>query len=233
MTSERPTAPAPARDAGTAIPLRDGPGGLEVLLVHKGKGPQFHAGSWVFPGGAVDDADRAASATGDGVGAGAMAAARETFEESGVRLEPGSLVPFSHWTTPEVAPRRFATWFFLAATDPATDHVPVFDGHEIQDAAWMSPRRALDRHHDGEIDLPVPQYVSLLTLLESPTVERALAAAVARTPVAHLGRLRDDGNGRMVFVYESDAAFDGRPLDTPGARHRLVIDGRRMRYERG
>jgi 8-oxo-dGTP pyrophosphatase MutT (NUDIX family) len=219
------------RPSGTAIALRDRDSGIEVLLVHKGGGRQFHAGSWVFPGGAVDDDDRNGLAPDDHLGACRVAAIRETFEESGVHVEPGSLVAFSHWTTPEMAPRRFATWFFLATVDASAEHVPTFDGQEIQDAAWMTPGVALERHHAGEIDLPIPQYVSLLGLREHPTAAAAQQAARAAEPVRYLGQLRDAGGGRMVFVYEADAAYGGHPLDAPGPRHRLVIDGRQMTYE--
>jgi 8-oxo-dGTP pyrophosphatase MutT (NUDIX family) len=222
----------PLVDAGTAIPVRDGAAGLEVLLVHKGSGPQFHAGSWVFPGGKVDPEDRAGVPDGDRLAACAVAAVRETAEEAGVALDPASLVPFAHWTTPEGAPRRFATWFFLATPVVGGDHAPSFDGSEIQNAAWLTPQQALDQHHDGELDLPVPQYVSLLALADAPDVAAACAAAQANEPIEYLGRLREDDRGRLVFVYLPDAAFDGGPLDTPGARHRLVIDGRHMRYAR-
>ncbi len=40
---------------------------------------------------------------------------RETFEEAGIQLpDPRELVPFSHWITPEPAPIRFDTRFYLA-----------------------------------------------------------------------------------------------------------------------
>jgi hypothetical protein len=157
---------------------------------------------------------------------------RETAEESGVALDPESLLPFAHWTTPEGAPRRFATWFFLALPAAGGDHAPTFDGSEIQNAAWMTPQQALDQHHGGELDLPIPQYVSLSALADSADVEAAYAAARAVEPIEYLGKLREDDQGRLVFVYLPDAAFEGGALDLPGARHRLVMDGRRMLYER-
>ena len=97
------TDPLPARPAATVMLIRD-TAGLEVFLMRRHAAMEFAAGMTVFPGGGVDDRDR----TGGLVGAHAWygpeprwwaerfgieqdlaealvcAAARETFEESGV-----------------------------------------------------------------------------------------------------------------------------------------------------
>lgn len=93
-------APAPARDAATVVLLRDGREGLETYLLRRQQSMKFAAGMYVFPGGRVDPDDRHI----DWVGAPAetwaarfgcdaptatallCAAARETFEESGILL---------------------------------------------------------------------------------------------------------------------------------------------------
>lgn len=101
------TAPLPVRPAATVMLVRDtaiGAGGLEVFLMRRHAAMQFAAGMTVFPGGGVDDRDRDAGllsarawygpeprwwAERFGIGkdlaeALVCAAARETFEESGV-----------------------------------------------------------------------------------------------------------------------------------------------------
>ena len=50
---------------------------------------------------------------------------------------------FAHWTPPPLAPRRFATWFFVGPA--AADHVVTIDGGEIHDSDWMRPADALVR----------------------------------------------------------------------------------------
>ncbi|MDH3682944.1 MAG: NUDIX domain-containing protein, partial [Acidimicrobiia bacterium] len=45
----------PIKPAATVIPLRDGTAGLEVLVLRRDTNLAFHGGSWVFPGGRVDD----------------------------------------------------------------------------------------------------------------------------------------------------------------------------------
>src|ERR1700679_1385019 len=100
----------PPRQAATVILLRGGARTLEVLLVKRTEKAKFMGGVWVFPGGAVDEAD-----PGSGGEAHRAAAARELTEEAGVVLEdPERLVEFSRWIPPEEVTIRFDTRFFLA-----------------------------------------------------------------------------------------------------------------------
>jgi recombination protein RecT len=87
-----PVAPKPA---ATILLLRDAPGGLEVLMTRRSSTASFAPGAFVFPGGALDEADRAAAGT-RSVRARAdqdleqqsfaAAALREAYEELGVLL---------------------------------------------------------------------------------------------------------------------------------------------------
>jgi len=111
--------------AATVVLLRDGDDGLETLMLRKNSRLAF-GGMWVFPGGRIDDGDRVADA--DELTAAANAAVREAAEESGLVVPSSALIPFSHWTPPLVAPKRFLTWFFLA---PAPSAVVTIDRGEI------------------------------------------------------------------------------------------------------
>lgn len=84
--------------AATLIVVRDRPGGPpELLMVERAGGMAFAAGAWVFPGGRIDEADRQL-AEASGLEAGAVAAIRETVEETAV---PVGLSP-----TPDPAATR-------------------------------------------------------------------------------------------------------------------------------
>lgn len=94
------------RPAATTLVLRDGPSGLEVLMVRRSLQASFMPGAYVFPGGAVDAADGSArhqavcdepldrltrrigavTQVGDRALAYAVAALRECFEECGLWL---------------------------------------------------------------------------------------------------------------------------------------------------
>ena len=74
-------APNDAIPAATLIVVRERPGGQpELLMVERSEGMAFAAGALVFPGGRIDAADAAFGSE----HAGAVAAIRETIEETAV-----------------------------------------------------------------------------------------------------------------------------------------------------
>jgi 8-oxo-dGTP pyrophosphatase MutT (NUDIX family) len=84
--------------AATLILVREPASGLpELLMVERAGGMAFAAGALVFPGGRIDAADRQLAAE-IGVGAEAVAAIRETIEETAV--------PVGLWPLPDAATAR-------------------------------------------------------------------------------------------------------------------------------
>lgn len=76
--------PDEAIPAATLIVVSDRPDGPpELLMVERAEGMAFAAGAWVFPGGRIDDPDRAL-ADRLGIDAATLAAIRETVEETAV-----------------------------------------------------------------------------------------------------------------------------------------------------
>ena len=184
---------------------------------------QAYGGLWVFPGGRVEPAD------GEGLEGARQAAVRETREEAGLALDGEDLVPFAHWTPPPAAPRRYATWFFLAALPAGASDV-VIDGGEIGDQMWVAPADALARHRAGDIDLVIPTWMTLRRLTAADSVAAALAEARAQEPEMFATRIvRDDGP--PVALWAPDAGYDSGDLHAPGRRHRLYLDRAGWRYE--
>ncbi|HKP89085.1 MAG TPA: NUDIX domain-containing protein [Thermoleophilaceae bacterium] len=164
----------PARQAATAIVLRDTADGPEVLLVQRNPDSRFMGGAWVFPGGAVHDDDAGH----------AGAALRELEEEAGMRLaDVEQLVPFSRWITPAEVKTRFDTLFFVAESPP--DAEPRVDGAECVDARWIRPADALAEFQRGDLLLVFPTIKHLEEIEGFGSVEEALAGARTRevTPV--------------------------------------------------
>jgi len=103
-----PTAVAP-RAAATTLVVRDGPSGLEVLMVRRSPSASFMPGAYVFPGGAVDAGDAqavvdenpaslarrigAVTEIGEQALPYAVAALRECFEECGLWLGVRATAP--------------------------------------------------------------------------------------------------------------------------------------------
>src|SRR5262245_64316756 len=76
---------------------------LQVFWVRRASQMMFQGGFYAFPGGQLDPDEDVK-----------VCAARELFEEVGVRIDPDSLLDVGRWVTPAFAPRRFDTRFFLA-----------------------------------------------------------------------------------------------------------------------
>ncbi|QEC50714.1 NUDIX domain-containing protein [Baekduia soli] len=216
------TVPAPA---ATVVLLRESGAGLEVLLLRRNARLAFHGGAWVFPGGRVDPGDD----HGDGEQPAARrAAAREAREEAGVDVDPGTLHPLSHWTTPEGRPRRFSTWFFVGA---AGDEAVSVDGGEIDDHAWHTPDAALAEQAADRIELPPPTFVTLTTLRGHRRIDDVLADVQGREPPVFEPRIVAVPGGECA-LYPGDAGWATTDPDVPGSRHRLLTVAGGWRYLR-
>jgi 8-oxo-dGTP pyrophosphatase MutT (NUDIX family) len=173
------------KDAATLILARVRNGSAEVLMGRRAPGHVFMAAKWVFPGGRVERADPgAASATelrpADAVRlarevsprrarALALAAVRETFEETGLLLAdpapPASVAgPWREFRaagalpdlaalsyiaraiTPPGRSRRFDARFFMADAAALLHPEPTAGSGELDEIAWLplEQARALD-----------------------------------------------------------------------------------------
>ena len=213
--------------AATVILLRDGPTGLETLMLRRNSKLEFAGGMWVFPGGRVDDEDHPDDGP-DVEVAVRNAAVREAEEEAGLHVDVDGLVYFSHWTPPQVAIKRYATWFFVA---PAPAGAVTIDDGEIHDAMWVAPADALARRDAGEVELAPPTWVSLDRLARSSTVEEALAEAAAAEVEAFVTAIAKDG-ADLVALWHGDAGYEAGDASLPGPRHRLIMSNDGWRYER-
>jgi 8-oxo-dGTP pyrophosphatase MutT (NUDIX family) len=222
------TSPDPSeipKPSGTVVVIREGGARLELLLLERTP-RDGEPGPWVFPGGKVDAADLRPGE--DAVAAARRAAVREAQEEAGIALALESLVPFSRWITPEISPKRFDTWFFLAPLRGSTE--VCVDGSEIQAHRWVSPVDALTLHHERSLRLAPPTFVTLSTLASHRSAEQALRALAGQQLPTFRPRIVRLEQG-AVMLYPGDAGYDPVDADRPGPRHRLWALAEGWRYE--
>jgi len=205
--------------AATVILLRDGPTGLETLMLRRNSKIVF-GGMWVFPGGRLDPEDWEGVEEGDELAASRRAATRESIEETGLAIDPDSMVPFSHWTPPPITPKRFLTWFFAARA--AGGDVEI-DYGEIHESDWMAPAEALRRQRATEIELAPPTFVTLTELSAFRSVDEALAAIRAREPERFQTVIGVQQGVGPVALWHGDAGYEDGDAAAEGPRHRLTM----------
>jgi 8-oxo-dGTP pyrophosphatase MutT (NUDIX family) len=179
----------PIRPAATVVLLRDGADGLEVWLQQRAATLAFAAGMHAFPGGRVDDDEDFSSVVHDVSGeahvwgdvdlavvrAHLAAAVRETWEESGVQLDPAALRPWARWVTPPGDTRRFDARFYLAACPPGQAPEPLTG--EVAAGSWFVVQAAVAAFAAETLPMWPPTISTLTSLTAFDTVAAALAAA--------------------------------------------------------
>lgn len=90
-----------------------------------------------------------------------------------ITLELDALHYYSHWITPEMAPRRFDTRFFVARMP--SGQVATNAPGETVSGEWITPADALRRGEQGVWNLIMPTLTSLRSLLPYATVTELLS----------------------------------------------------------
>ena len=213
---------APLEDACTVVLLRDGAHGIETLMLERPHTSSSFGGAWVFPGGKVDPADRVAGNVSprDELAAARAAGLRELAEETGQQLSAEELVWLAQWTPMQHIPRRFRTWFMLAA---ALSETVVVNPAEHDGYAWLTPTEALARHAVGGMTLVAPTWVTLRHLGTMGSARQALAHARNSGPLVYNSELlqTDAASEPAGVVWAGDSAYPGSQAPA-GARHRLT-----------
>jgi 8-oxo-dGTP pyrophosphatase MutT (NUDIX family) len=234
---------APARPASTVVVLRPPSTSLdgspfEILMVRRNDKVAFMAGSFVFPGGRVDDADRpranepcrpAAFSDLSDVDEAAYrtAAVRELQEEANVSITVDDLVPFAHWVTPEIEIRRYDTRFFLAKMPEG--QTAKHDEGETTALEWLSPREAIARFERRELLLPPPTWTSIRQLAHRTSIEDAMAWARMKPIVRVMPGFFKDGDA-MTLTLPGDPSFPTIPgWEIPEETRFVLEDGVRWR----
>jgi 8-oxo-dGTP pyrophosphatase MutT (NUDIX family) len=128
----------------------------------------------------------------------------------GLILDLGAMVPFSRWVTPQLASlmsKRFDTRFFLAK-NPA-QQIAQHDNVEATDSAWFTPRQALQKYWDHEIELAPPQVMSLVNLSFFKSADEALSYYRGKPP-AWIRPQPFDEEGVRHICYPGHARHDQR-----------------------
>jgi 8-oxo-dGTP pyrophosphatase MutT (NUDIX family) len=124
------------------------------------------------------------------------------LEANGLRLAADTLVRFARWVTPDMMPKRFDTWFFIAAAPEG--QLGAHDGYESVDSVWVTPKQAIAEPDRWTVIFPTR--MNLLKLGNSTSAEAAIAAAAA-TPVVTVTPWVEPREGGAVLRIQPDAGY--------------------------
>ncbi|GGR84347.1 hypothetical protein GCM10010252_23880 [Streptomyces aureoverticillatus] len=128
----------------------------------------------------------------------------EFLDRRGLVLRSDLLGAWARWITPEFEPRRYDTFFFVAALPHGqrTRNAST----EADRTVWISPARAAERYDRGELLMMPPTIATLRQLTACATAADALAAAATRdlTPVLAQARLED---GELILTWPGHDEF--------------------------
>jgi 8-oxo-dGTP pyrophosphatase MutT (NUDIX family) len=133
--------------------------------------------------------------------------------EEGILLDLERVSYFSHWITPEGAPRRYDTRFFVGVV-PATQEA-LHDNSEVVATTWIEPNEAVERHHAGELDIMFPTIMNLEAIGRFSCCADLMAAAAAAEVPAILPRITVAGAGVRI-VLPGDPGYDDATGLPPG-----------------
>ena len=242
--------PVPARAAASLLLGREGANGPELFLLARSRASTFASGALVYPGGAVDDADRTRELRAHAQGAEGLdddafsfriAAIREAFEECGLLLARAR-------GASELIGRERVDAIRLRFAGALADHsldmlelakvenLVLACDHLVPFAHWITPEtqpKRFDTHfflatappdqearHDGH------ESTDSIWITPRALVE---AADAGQWYVMFPTRLNAQKFGRSASVAEAIAAARSAPVVTVMPSGRKVEGGRRLR----
>jgi len=99
-------------------------------------------------------------------------------QEEDLLFALNTLVPYAHWITPEISPRRFSTLFFLAELPEGQS--ATTDCSELTASLWATPRDLLQMQSRRELILMPPTLKTLEELASFPNIDALFRAARRR-----------------------------------------------------
>ena len=132
----------------------------------------------------------------------------EFLAHENLHLACDALVPFAHWVTPIFMPKRFDTYFYIAATPPG--QLGRHDGSESVDSVWVNPMEAIE---DKRWTIIFPTKMNLLKLGKAKSAAEAITAAKAE-PVVTVEPKVITKDGKQLLTIPDNAGYGKvEPID--------------------
>ena len=121
--------------------------------------------------------------------------------ETGLQVDLSALMFYDHWITPEAAPIRFDTRFYVSAARDEQDL--VHDEKETDSSCWAKPVDILALYDSNDVKLMPVTHVQLTRLAKFNCVADVMAYAEALEvvkPTMPVMSLVDNGKSKIVTI---------------------------------
>ena len=122
------------------------------------------------------------------------------FEEN-IKFNLDDLIPFAHWITPEMMPKRFDTYFYIA--EAPKDHLGSHDGKESVDSIWITPKQALADCDSKKRTIIFPTRMNLEKLSRFKTVKEALEKIKKEIIITVEPKIEKNNDGVFLTIPEN------------------------------
>jgi 8-oxo-dGTP pyrophosphatase MutT (NUDIX family) len=121
----------------------------------------------------------------------------------------------SHWITPDLAPKRYDTRFFITAAPPG--QVARHDDGETIATIWVRPGDALARHAAGDIELLPPTIANLKSIQAYRSTDEVMAWARQVTSVPTVLPIVLMEDGHLLILRPGDCGYEEALADREAA----------------
>ena len=111
------------------------------------------------------------------------------------------LIPYAHWITPEMMPKRFDTRFYIAQAPEG--HEGIHDGSESIDSIWISPKQALEDCISEKRTIIFPTRMNLEKLAKFNNVDDAIKASKKEEIVTVEPKIEKKDGGVFLTIPEN------------------------------
>ena len=115
------------------------------------------------------------------------------------------LVPFAHWITPSISPKRYDTWFYL--TKAPEGQLGSHDNSETVASLWINPDQALAGAENKIYNIVFATRMNLRKLGKSDNLKLAMNLAQANKVITVEPEVINENNN-ITFRIPQEAGYD-------------------------
>ena len=128
----------------------------------------------------------------------------EFVQKENLQLAVNTLIPFAHWVTPEMVPKRFDTHFYI--TPAPVSQVASPDGNESVDAIWIEANDAVQQGEEGKLTVIFPTRMNLQKLGNHSTIKEAIESS-KRSPIVTVEPWTEVIDSKTYMCIPEDAGY--------------------------